>query len=269
MKLFNKPKKEESSPKGLITYTKSSSHCTIRINNATRFNVMTKDTIQQLTDTFNLVSAEDDIRCIILASEGAHFSAGPSLDEMHTMTKSDALQWYRAGTTLCNTIEAARQPVICTIQRNCLSYGLSVALSCDIRLAADNARLAFPDIQHIQLVPGWGATQRLVHMIGSQAAKYLLITGTPINAETALHKYGIVHDVIPEAELYAEASRIADSICKADLDVLAQLKHAINSGVDVEFGTAIKIEEHSWLDTWDVPNRSDIIQDAKHRLDTS
>lgn len=269
MKMFGKQDTSDAIPTGVVTISKSKPYCTIRINNAAHSNVLNRDVISQLTGAFEDVSADDNTRCIILAAEGVHFSAGPSLDEMCIMSKTDAVRWYRAGTTLCNLIENTRQPVICAIQGNCLSYGLSIALACDIRIAAANARLAFPDIRHIQLVPGWGATQRLVHMIGSQDAKYLLITGEFINADDALNKFGIVHDVVSNDRLYPEATRIADIICTADLEPLSQLKHAINSGVDVEFGTAIKIEEHSWISSWDVEDRAGIIQDAIHNLNTS
>ena len=269
MNLFSKQSTSDTVPTGLVTTSKSKPYSTIRINNAAHSNVLNKDVISQLTDAFEDVSSDDDTRCIILSAEGVHFSAGPSLDEMRMMSKTDAVRWYRTGTTLCNLIENTRQPVICAIQGNCLSYGLAVALACDIRIAAENARLAFPDIRHIQLVPGWGATQRLVHMIGSQDAKYLLITGEFINADAALNKFSIVHDVVSNDRLYPEATRIADIICTADLEPLSQLKHAINSGVDVEFGTSIKIEEHSWISSWDVPNRADIIQDAIHNLNAS
>ena len=102
-------------------------------------------------------------------------------------------------------------------------------------------------------------------MIGSQDAKYLLITGAGLSAEAA-HKYGMVHDVVPVAQLDTEARELAGMIAATPLDVLEQVKHAINSGVDVEYGTAIRIEEQAWLASWDVPGRRDIINDAMHRL---
>ena len=118
---------------------------------------------------------------------------------------------------------------------------------------------------HIQLVPGWGATQRLVHTIGSQDAKYLLITGAGISAEDA-RGYGLVHDVVPAGQLESNAREMATNIAATPLDVLEHVKTSINGGVDVEYGTAMRIEEQAWLASWDMPNRKDIINAAIQRL---
>ena len=252
-------------PVGLVTTAISECIATIRINNAAHTNVLTNNLVTELTAAFESISVKDTVRCVVLAAEGVHFSGGPSLPELAKFTKSDAQRYWRAGKRLTDAIEEARQPVICAIQGSCVSVGLAVALACDIRIAASDAMLSFPDIQHIQLVPGWGATQRLVHMIGSQDAKYLLITGLGLRAEDA-RRYGLVHDVVPVSRLGTEARELAARIAVSPLDVLEQVKHTINSGVDVEYGTAMRIEEHAWLASWDVPSRKEIINKAIRRL---
>ena len=265
MGLFHTRKQTRDAPAGLVTVSRSDPVAIIRINNAAHTNVFTRSLVSELTAAFEAISAEDDVRCVILAAEGVHFSAGPSLPELASFTKSDAQKYWRAGKRLTDAIEEARQPVVCAIHGSCVSVGLAVALACDIRLAAENARLAFPDIQHIQLVPGWGATQRLVHIIGSQDAKYLLVTGVGLGAEDA-RGYGLVHAVVPSGRLESEAREMAVRIAATPLSVLEQVKNAINGGVDVEYGTAMRIEEQAWLASWDLPNRKDIINDAMHRL---
>ncbi len=260
---------KRGAPAGLVTVSRDDPTAIVRINNAAHANVFTTNVVRELTHAFEGLTAENSVKCIILAAEGVHFSAGPSLPELAEFTKEDAQRYWRAGKRLTDSIEAARQPVICAIQGNCVSVGLSVALACDIRMAAGNARLSFPDILHIHLVPGWGATQRLVHMIGSQDAKYLLITGAAITAEDAQEKYGLLHKVVPIAQLESEARELAKKISNTPLGVLEQVKHAVNSGVDVEYGTAIKIEEQAWLASWDVEDRKTIINDAIKRLNMS
>ena len=262
------PKDRKGAPTGLVTISHDNAVAIIRINNAAHANVLTRKVVEDLTTAFESISANDDVRAIVLAAEGVHFSAGPALGEMAEFTKAEAQKYWRAGKRLTDAIEGARQPVVCAIQGSCLSVGLAVALACDIRIAAGNARLAFPDIQHIQLVPGWGATQRLVHTIGSQDAKYMLITGAALSADDALNKFRLVHDVVPKEQLETEAREMAARIAGTPLEVLEHAKHATNSGVDVEYGTAMHIEEQDWLAAWDIPGRSDIIKDAQHRLST-
>ena len=266
MDLFSRgTKPSKDAPAGLVTVSRSDPVAIIRINNAAHLNVFTRNLVAQLTEAFEAISAEDSVRCVVLAAEGVHFSAGPSLAELASFAKSDAQKYWRAGKRLTDAIEEARQPVVCAIQGRCLSVGLAVALACDIRLAAGNASLSFPDVQHIQLVPGFGATQRLVHTIGSQDAKYLLITGAGLTAEDA-HNYGLVHDVVRPDQLESEAREMATRIAGTPLPVLEQVKHSINSGVDVEYGTAMHIEEQAWLASWDVPDRRDIINEATRKL---
>ena len=127
MGLFKQRRHVRDTPSGLVTVSRSDPIAIIRINNAAHTNVLTKNLVSELTAAFVAISAD-----------------------------------WRAGKHLTDVIEEARQPVICAIQGSCVSVGLAVALACDIRLAAENARLSFPDVRHIQLVPGWGATQRLV-----------------------------------------------------------------------------------------------------------
>ena len=258
-------KQPRDAPTGLVTVSRADPVATIRINNAAHSNVLTRNLVARLTEAFEAISSEDDVRCVVLAAEGVHFSGGPDLDELAAFTKSDAQKYWRAGKRLTDSIEEARQPVICAIQGSCVSVGLAVALACDIRLAAGNARLSFPDIQHIQLVPGFGATQRLVHTIGSQDAKYLLITGAGLSAEDA-RNYGLVHAVVPATQLAAEAREMATRIAGTPLVALEKVKHSINSGVDVEYGTAMHIEEQDYLSTWDVPERREIINGAIRKL---
>lgn len=265
MGLFNTNKPTADTPTGLVTTSKSDSIAMIRINNAAHSNVFTRNMVDQLTTAFETISADDDTRCVVLAAEGVHFSAGPSLIELASFTVSDAQKYWRAGRRLTDAIWEARQPVICAIQGSCVSVGLAVALACDIRIAAGNARLSFPDVSHIQLVPGWGATQRLVHTIGTQDAKFMLITGAALNAEEA-HEYRLVHGVVSIPELETEAREMAKRVAAAPLHVLERVKQAINGGVDVEHGTAMHIEEQAWLGSWDIPGRTDIINDATHRL---
>lgn len=258
-------KSDTKAPTGLVTTSISAPIAIIRINNAAHMNVLTSNLVAELTAAFESISKNDDVGCVVLAAEGVHFSAGPSLPEMAKFTKSDAQGYWRAGKRLTDAIEGARQPVVCAIQGSCVSVGFAVALACDIRLAASDAMLSFPDIQHIHLVPAWGATQRLTHMIGSQRAKLLLITGMILRAEDA-KEYGVVYDVVPGQQLDTEARELAARIAAFPLDVLEQTKRAVDGGVDVEYGTAMRIEEQAWLASWDTPSRKDIIGDAIHRL---
>ena len=218
-----------------------------------------------LANAFESLTTNDDISCILLFAEGKNFSAGPSISELTNYSKAEAQRYWRAGKRLTEAIENARQPVICAISGNCLSVGLSVALACDIRLVGETAHLAFPDVSGLQLVPAWGATQRLTHMIGSQDAKYLLITGEAMTAEQAYER-GLTMAPVADTELQNHARNIAEIIARAPLHVLTQIKKSINGGIDVEYGTSMMLEEQAFLESWDIPTRKDLFVETKNRL---
>lgn len=267
------PKDDAGTPVGLVTISKAGPVATIRINNAAHRNVMTSGLTTELTSAFHAISADDSVRCVVLGAEGANFSAGPPLAELkefaksfhETGSKAAAHRYWRLGKGLTDAIEGAPQQVICAIRGSCVSVGLAVALACDFRLAASNAVIAFPDVQYLKMVPGWGATQRLTPIIGSQRAKYALITGERFNADKA-KEYGIVLDVVPSNELDTKAREIAERIAMSSQTVLEQTKQAVDGGVDVEYETSMRLEEKAWLAAWMVPNRLEIIEDAIHKL---
>jgi enoyl-CoA hydratase len=89
--------------------------------------------------------------------------------------------------------------VICAIQGFAFGGGLELALGCDLRIAADSARFAMPEVK-LGTIPGWGGTGRLPQLIGSARAKQMIFTGEQIGADAA-ERWGLVNEVVPAALL--------------------------------------------------------------------
>jgi enoyl-CoA hydratase len=130
--------------------------------------------------------------------------------------------------------------VIAAINGFALGGGCELAMSCDIRLAAETARLGQPEI-NIGIIPGWGGTQRLTRLVGPGMAKLLNLTGEMISADEAL-RIGLVERVYPAAELMSAARTLAEQIAgKAPLAVAA-IKQAVNRGMDMALADACMYE---------------------------
>lgn len=150
----------------------------------------------------SLVQAERDasVRAIVIASSGAHFSAGADLAELERVVHGDT-----PGPDLrarLGRIEDCARPVVCAIQGACLGEGLELALAAHYRIAAPDARLGLPQVK-LGLVPGAGGTQRLPRLIGVEAALELCWRGEPVSAQAAL-ELGLIDAVLP-GDLMTEA----------------------------------------------------------------
>jgi enoyl-CoA hydratase len=115
-----------------------------------------------------------------------------------------------------------------------------LALACDIRIAADNAKFGQPEIK-LGLLPGQGGTQRLPRLIGEAKAKELLFSGDIIGAEEAL-RIGLVNKVVPLASLMEEARAMALKFASQPRFALETLKSLVNNGLNMDMTSALALE---------------------------
>ena len=118
---------------------------------------------------------------------------------------------------------------------------MEIAISCDIRLAAQGAKLGFPEVG-LGLIPGWGGTQRLSRLIGLSRALEMLLTARVIDAQKAL-EWGLVNEVVPEAELDAATIRWATDIAQKPAPAVRAAKEALNHGFDLPLEEGLALEE--------------------------
>jgi enoyl-CoA hydratase len=119
-------------------------------------------------------------------------------------------EWIRRGHRIFDRLAQMRQPVICSINGFAFGGGLELALACDIRIAADSARFAMPEVK-LGTVPGWGGTERLPRLIGAARAKQMIFSGEPITADIA-ERWGIVNETVPAGFLRERVNLLAEKI---------------------------------------------------------
>lgn len=219
--------------------------CLVTINRPDKLNAMNIDVANELIATFNDINTDDEIKCVILTGSGDRaFSAGADISYMSKITADESVVYAKLGQKVTNTIEHTRQPVIAAVNGFALGGGCEVAMSCDIRIASEKARLGQPEVT-IGIPPGWGGTQRLMRLVGIAHAKDMVYTGRMVKADEAL-SMGLVNRVVSHDDLMDEVKRVADMICKNSSMGVQMSKIAMNNGRNSDLDTGLSIELLVW-----------------------
>ena len=188
---------------------------TVTLNAPERLNALTKSMWQGLGKVMTELSADEDLRCVVLRGAGEKaFAAGADISEFKTVrATSDQAREY--GTLVHGAMRAVahcRHPTVALIQGVCVGGGLEIASTCDLRICGESSRFGVP-IKRLGLVMAYGELRALVSVVGRAAALEILLEGRVFGAQEALAK-GLVTRVVPDDqvpdEAYATARRIAE-----------------------------------------------------------
>ena len=204
-------------------------------------NALNRATNEELLRVARELARDAVVRAVVLTGAGEKaFVAGADIAEFRGLTPEQARQSSWLGRKVIEAIEGSPQPWIAAVNGFALGGGCELALGCDIRFAADNARFGQPEVG-LGITPGWGGTQRLPREVGNGWASYLCLSGRLIDAEEA-RRIGLVQAVFPAAELQAEALKLARELAArpplAVRYIKSQIHHALN--VDIEAGHEIE-----------------------------
>lgn len=201
---------------------------------------------QQLEKIILAVEANPAVKAVIITASGTKaFCTGIDITEIKNFS---ALQMYKfclQALSVLGKIENMSKPTIAVINGLALGGGCELALTCDFRLAGEKARFAQPEI-NLGIIPGGGGTQRLPRLIGLARAKELLFLGEMIDAAAA-QDYGLVNNVLPEAELLPHAERLAQKIASKSAVAMQVLKKTINIGQNMDLTAATNFEIEGFM----------------------
>jgi methylglutaconyl-CoA hydratase len=205
-------------------------------------NALSRQMLYDLNDIVYDLKNDLDVRVVILTGAGEKaFCAGADLKERKGMTDNEVKQAVRLIGATVNEVESLPQPVIAALNGMAFGGGLELALACDIRVGALEAKVGLTETS-LAIIPGAGGTQRLPRLIGLGKAKELIFSAKRLTAEEA-EAIGILEYAVPREKLLEKALKIAESMAKNAPLALIQAKAAINSGVEVDLSTGLKIEE--------------------------
>lgn len=228
-----------------IEYEKENHIATFTINNPEVMNALSPAQVAEWTDA--LIDFREDknlwVGIVTGAGEKAFCtgldlrSAGPSSGgggESGSGENRPAPQ-----ETLVRGLELWK-PLIAAINGYALGGGLEIALACDIRIAADTAKLGLTEVT-LGLIPGWGGTQRLPRLIPYSVAAEMMIMGRRITAQEALAVH-LVHEVVPPENLMTAAKERAEKICESAPLAVARVKEAMIRGMNMTLADGLKLE---------------------------
>lgn len=228
----------------LVTYEVRGKVGVLTLNRPEKLNAMNDEMSDLLHERFDRALDDEASRAILVRAEGRAFCTGRDTTVLghRERDESDYHFVLRHQQRNLRAMEHPK-PIIAAIQGHALGGGLELALSCDIRVAADDARLAIPEIRY-GLLPDTGASQILTALIGPSRTKLMMLTGRTIDAGTA-DRWGMVDMVVPRAELDAEAFALASDIASRPPIALAMGKQlanhlhggALRAGIGVELLT--------------------------------
>ncbi len=240
----------------LVTKSVSDGICTVKINRPDKLNAMNIDVAKELVDTFEALGRDDSVKVIILTGEGHKaFSAGADIEYMSKISPDQSVEYAKLGQLVTSTVELVKQPTIAAVNGFALGGGCELAMSCDIRIAADTARMGQPEVT-IGIPPGWGGTQRLMRIVGIAKAKEIVYTGKMINAHEA-KEIGLVNQVYPIDTLMEETLKMAQQIASNSVMGVQMSKIAINKGRNADLDTGLTVELLAWRNCFTHQDRKD------------
>ena len=214
---------------------------TVTINRPDKLNALNKDVFTDLENMINEVYVNKEIRSVIITGAGPKaFVAGADITEFDGLTVDEGKTLAERGQKIFQKIENAPKPVIAAVNGFALGGGCELAMACHFRIASETAKFGQPEV-NLGLIPGYGGTQRLVQLIGKGRAIEMLISGSMIDATTAL-QYGLVNAVVPAEQLIDKTVSILNTInTKAPL-AIAKCIEAANAVFDeTKNGYAVEI----------------------------
>lgn len=192
----------------------------LTINREDKLNALNFATLEELKAIFEQVADDRSIKAVILTGSGEKaFVAGADISEIATLNEVNARKFAENGQEIFAMIENCHKPVIAVTNGFTLGGGCELAMACHIRIASANAKFGQPEV-NLGIIPGYGGTQRLTHLIGRGKANELMMTGDMIGAEEA-RQLGLVNHVLPtKAEALGKAEEIiAQIMSKAPLAI--------------------------------------------------
>lgn len=232
--------------KGAIVVKREGAIATIVLNRPARANTINMSLTVELNDALDALDADPDIACILITGAGdRHFCGGADLREIEGMITAEGVTGDPRRDFIRH-IEQVSKPVIAVINGAAMGGGCEIALACDFRIIADDAKIGLPEIRFGAL-PGAGGTQRLPRLIGLAAAKEMILIGNPLTAQEAL-RVGLVSVVAPRAELEAHAMRLAGSLIDKAGYALAAGKALLNQALDLPLDEGLALERRTVRD---------------------
>lgn len=224
----------------LLSIERDGAVAILTMNRPEAMNALNRALIGALATAFRDLSNDDTLRAVVWTGAGRAFSAGVDLKELAAADKGMERLNASGGDDLFAILRAFPHPVIAAVNGYAVTGGLELALMADFILCSDNAK--FADTHgRVGIVPSWGMTQVLPRLIGPARTRMMSMTGSFIDAATAL-EWGLVAEVLPPDALLPRARELAAMVAETDARTAGTIRRLINDGADLPLPEALARE---------------------------
>ena len=218
----------------------------ITFNRPEAMNAINQEMAQEIVSTCRRAEQDESVRVVIFKGAGEKaFSSGMDLKERAqgapvSMIERRQVKVAAEANTPNKAVAAITKPTIAAINGYAVGGGLELALACDLRIAAEDAKLGLTEVRH-GILPGAGGTQRLARAVGSAKALEICLLGQLIDGKEAF-RIGLVNQVVAREELLAAAERMAQTLLKGAPLSLRYIKESIRKGCDLPLEEGLRLE---------------------------
>jgi 2-(1,2-epoxy-1,2-dihydrophenyl)acetyl-CoA isomerase len=228
-----------------LRYDKRDGVARIAFNRPARRNALGDTSTRQLVQACEDAAADAQVRVVVITGEGEAFCAGGDFrDTFERGAQRDAAAWSerirRGPNELVRVLQGMPQPVVASINGAAVGGGATIALACDLRIASERARFAFP-FARIGITPEFGCSHLLPRVVGLGRAMELLLLAETIDAATAA-RIGLVNRVVPHAELESATAAIVARLLEMPAGALGAIKSLLHRGLSLDRDAQLELE---------------------------
>jgi len=232
-------------PNSFLFETNASGVATITLNRPERLNALTFEVYRELTDTFAALRSEPEVRAVVITGAGRAFCSGGDvhdiIGELFKRDMEGLLAFTRLTCELVANIRALHKPVIASLNGTTAGAGACIALASDIRIAAEEAKIAFLFVKVGLSGADMGAAYLLPRVVGLAKATELLYTGDFISAQEA-ERIGLYNRVVPASQLKDATQELAELLARGPAFALAKTKELLDREAHMNLEAALECE---------------------------
>ncbi|MCB2141262.1 enoyl-CoA hydratase/isomerase family protein [bacterium] len=223
----------------------------IIFNRPKALNAYNENMAMELVKAIDYMTNSQEVCVIVISGSGRAFMAGADIMMLDSwMNDEDGKNKVKNSMDQLfypNLLEQCPKPVIAAVNGLAYGEGCEIALACDIRIGAESAKFAQPEI-NLGIIPGAGGTQRLNRIIGRSKSMEMLFTGDSIDSQEA-YRLGLISRVTPDLQLVEVVDALCEKICSKSPEALRQCKKAVVEGYNLGFYESIANEKKIFIDT--------------------
>lgn len=212
----------------------------VSLNRSDRLNAYSVAMRDDFAEALDAVVEDEEVSALLISGQGRAFCAGADLTEFGTAPSQVIARSVRWQRDVWGQLIDLPKPIVAAVHGYCIGSGIEIMLLADVRIAAEDAVFAMPELQ-LGMLPAAGGTQTLPRNAGASHTMELLLTGRRFNSDEAAKK-GLVSRVVPTDVLFESAWDVAKRLADLPLPVAASVRSALREGMDLPLESALRRE---------------------------